>query len=381
MDTTKNIYNSLWTMSAPFVLPGEWDAIPCHSSFRQLDAQALKQVLDYFRPEELAAAGLYHRQDKEWCLTAALKKMPATLLFARGPGEVGLQVIAGMRGLGAHIGALPAWLQDAEFGSLFDDWDHGPILTTSMRDLAIYTSLGVPALPASGFARMNESRLKIILQLWAARFGDEWPACFILPAARLHDLRLHRCPYLQQVSTHLSRVERLLNVGCEFRWWTPTPATLDDLAFLTEYSGKEQLRHAIANSLAGREHDVPLLEWTAEPQDLPSALSRWQQALCYGEMHSEPWSAVLQQLQRQLVDPLLQEALNSKPCDRIRLAALAALLPGTLGRLIQFGQDLRARVMQGSPIARGAMEKDLQRALDLLKSFRELTGGVHARSR
>jgi hypothetical protein len=247
-----------------------------------------------------------------------------------------------------------------------------------MVDLAIYTSLGIPALPATGVARMSESRLKTVSQLWASQFGDGWPPSFVLPGLSLHNLCLHRCPYLEKVASQLAQLQRLLlDLDFCFRWWTPSSTTLSDLSFLIQYGSTERLSSVVSRSLEGHDAVLSVPEWTGKPYDLSSALSCWQSDARLGlkEESKTSWKIVQQHLRRQVVEPFIAEAQASKPTERVRLLATSQVLQGAFSRLFVLAEELDRTQLQG------ATAHSLEKAVHEVKTIHKLTGTAHARSR
>lgn len=383
MDVIDKILQSLWTMSAPASFAGIWADVPCHPTCRQLYPQALRHLLDDFRKEDLIAAGICQPSDTELRVVSSLETLPTTLVFAREPGEVRhQQVVAGLRGLRPTMSALAALLLDSDFRTSLENWEFGPLLTTSMSELAIYRSLGIPVLPAAGLSRITAKRLKIVIQLWKSLFGDADSLSFILPAFRLQDLRLQRSAYLDSVARHLGKMEHVLRLDIGSDWWTPSPAALDNLRFLLKYSDPDEVRRAMESNYEGMDLlSCAPAEQVDEPHDLASALRDWRRELQYRnpEAHKDAWKTVQKYVQCEIVAPFQQDAQRSSPSQRPRQIAAAPLLQATFSRLLQVSEEINKQLAQGIPKNLESLDLAFKRATELLKSIDYLTGAKHGR--
>jgi hypothetical protein len=386
MPSREVIYDALYRASQPATLPGPWRRLACHASFRQLSAQGLAEVTQLFSEPDLIAAGVMRSREGITEISPLLREPPVLLLFTyRQQESTPYQVIAGLRGLGPHVGGLSAVLQDRQVREWLAEDNGAMMLASSMNDIAILWSGEIPAAPAIGLHDIGGPRFEVLLRQLCDD-GSDWPRGFELAGCDLASLRATVDPYLSRVQRHLDELNKNLDANINCQWWQPTQARFEQLDFVLKYGTDAQVIKLLGDSTSdlGLARDARQLPDSRAP-GLREAFEQQRAAYGRSEVYdrSSSWQRFHDSIRVNIAEPLLTQAQQTAdPQERACLAARAAFTSVALGELHLLANKLALPSQDPKHCQASLTDGDLQRALELFNALNDAKQAKkHARKR
>lgn len=336
------IYQAVAAAGVPLVLPGVWRALPSDTSFfRIADAAALWETLrSKFAPPKLIASGVGQAGGDGALVMNPLLTSPQAILWTlrKKSGAPPFQLIVDLKCVHSKNWAFAAALVDYRTAPMIEAAEDRVAVVFSMADLAILRSLKVPAVPAGRLHFMPGPSLANFSKLVGL---DR------MPSAGPNPLRSVEPPALVLIdwsvanlaptdSTEADRIwnywrELHGNLGWEmdeYRRLRPTAAELSKVRFLVQHEGWDRLREALFEG--PYENSPSLCDDPSRERRMPGSLSEaiqiWRRTGSDVLARKLAWNDVRDFHDRQIVDPLAQEALaTADPIQRSMLSALADL--------------------------------------------------------
>ena len=355
MDDTGAIYQFIAAQGTPYTLPGPWGRFECLTGFFQLRqdrSQLLASLRATFSDELLAESGAIVRNDKgELELHPSLAQSDS-ILFAlrervdRRPFDVwaaGTSIGGLLPALGIFRDFRAAPLLAQPYGRLFG--------ASSMPDVAVLLSIGIPAAISEGLDRFSGSQIDSYCQ----RFGiercvsDEILGAFCadsstevgeqlkcpsltLVAWSLARLELDQPPQLPAIQAHFIRLSAEMGIPFDFEnIWLPTGDDVDHLKFVLENGNFFDVSKAVLASLDDRSTFLVPLPCATQaarptPQSYPEALQTWESLLrqsASAERLKQAWEYVQALHERDFIAQLMRGAIEAAdPRERVRILAL-----------------------------------------------------------
>ena len=358
MDDTCDVYEFIATQGTPYTLPGPWGRFECLTGFFQLrqdPSLLLASLRATFSGELLEQSGANVRNDKgELELHRSLAQSD-TILFAlqEKVDSRPFDLWAGGTSIGRLLPAL----------AVFRDYRASPLLAqpysrlfavSSMPDMAVLMSIGMPAAISEGLDRFSGSQIDSYCQ----RFGIErrvseeiLGACcadsstevseqlkcpsLTLVAWSIARLELDQPPQLLEIQEHFVRLSDEMGIQFDFEdIWIPTGADVDRLKFVLENGDFFDISKAVFASLDDESTFLVPLACAAQaarptPQSYPEALQTWELLLrqsASSERLKQAWDQLLALHERDVIAPLMRGAIEAAdPRERVRILTLMSL--------------------------------------------------------
>ena len=280
------------------------------------------------------------------------------------------------------------------------------LIVSSAEDLAVLTSLGFPAAPASGLDCVGGQRLEWLRKRLGLQAPDNEhagrerapgpqsasnkapsePIALILVNWSPSRLDLDDVPLILQIRDCLRRLEELCGLEFpDFTIWKPTAKHLERLRFCIANRTRSYIYTAPCASL---EESCQTLELSAlgprpEPETLVEAvrdLNAYPKTASFDALRSRSWDRAERLLQREVIEPLLKQAEETAdPLERslcIQLAGLSGTLHTQILRLATGAANPGGANGPRGP--RGLPKEELQQILALSDRVRALTQDVQA---
>lgn len=339
------IYQEVAAAGAPLVLPGVWRALPSDTSFfRIADATALWETLrSKFAQPKLIESGVGQAGDDGVLVMNPRLTSPQAILWAlrKKAGMPPFQLIVDLQCVHSKSWAFAAAFVDYRTAPMIEAAEDRVAVAFSMADLAILRSLKVPAVPAGGLHFLPGRSLEHFSRLVGL---DRKPPAGPNPLRSVEPpaLVLFDWSVANLAPTDSTEADRIWNywrelhgnLGLEideYRRLLPTAAELSKVRFLVKHEGWDRLREAL---FEGPYENSPSLcddpsRERRTPGSLSEAMQMWRRTVSLSSdflARRLAWNDVRDFHDRQIVDPLAQEALaTADPIQRSMLSALADL--------------------------------------------------------
>src|SRR5262249_38155237 len=170
----RQIYQQLFDLCPPYVLPAPWDWFPAFGELRRppADAAAAVQALaEKFSSDELHQSGVAVMSAANTVELAPALSDPAGVLFAlrRGSKKLPYDLMSERGCLSGRSLAVVRVLRDTRFRRLIDRADGVLCVAFTGADLAPLLSMGMPAVPATGLDQVSRRELDAL----CGQFGLE----------------------------------------------------------------------------------------------------------------------------------------------------------------------------------------------------------------
>ena len=341
------IYGFVAERGAPCRLPALWARFKAHEAFvnPDQDAEALFAGLaSQFSRDDLLHAGVVRANDQgQLELEPTLSEQGRMLAALRKTSKGSPFCLLSGRGcLGGHHWPFSAILEDFRTRTLQKQAGDQLLIASSMKDVAIFWSMGLPAAPAIGLDRFSRQQIDVFCKsLGASRYNDSTysfasgmakkaPVSLVLVGWSPSQLDVQEPARIKSVQSHLRNLH--VNLGIDLHdvlVWKPSEANIERLRFCLDVGSSRDVKRALLESLETA--SAPLIETPVTSKLQPAyadLLRDWiamqQNRHVDRTARQRAWDELQEQLERQIIDPLARQALKfDDPRDRELGLALA----------------------------------------------------------
>ena len=341
MDKRGEIYEFLQRRGRPCQLPGVWSGLPCHAAFIQPADEPealLVELTSSFEILELVGAGVVQVDEfgSASVNPSLVQKGSFVLPLREAGGKQPFDLLAGCAGTIRSAWPLFTALDDHRLQDLFMGLYGHLLAVCSLEEMALFWSLGLPAVPAAGLDRISGQHVGAFCQaLCLPRRGDQSrsdgdPQSLVLVDWRPLQLQMDIDARIEPAEKHLARLHSHLGIPLDdFRVWRPTETEIELLQFRAQHGDRHDLQDAIIRSL--KESSRPLIERldprTSGPQSYGAAVRDWisvQHGFVDSSHQQQAWNRIQELQEAQVIQPLMARAQEiSDPLQQSRLLALA----------------------------------------------------------
>ena len=399
------VYEFVAAAGNRLTLPGHWKGLPCDSSFFHLagDPGALLKALQKeFEAADLIESGvvqvdqegisfLNSRLSTGNAIVWALRQRPETPPF---------DLVADLKSINPKNWSFVSPFFVHRIQSLIDEADNRILVAFSMSDLAIFSSLNLPAVPADGLAQMPSDRLEMFSKV-LYRDGEtdgmtlpgslagtpetaKEPRSLIFFDRSLELLGQGVLSEVEQTWKYMGDVLEFLGLPLDdFQIVKPTDKELARLRFIIEHGRWKDVRTAL---LDGPFEKAPTLLRDRSPRrPLPDSVSqglkawrRTQNQSSDAASRKAAWNEVLALLDRQIFDPLTAQAKGlTDPTERNLVMTVAIMSRLLHPQLLMMGERVGRAIGDRGANAMGTISKDeFNQVMAVADRVTALTNGV-----
>lgn len=366
MKTRKSIYQTLAKAGEPPAFPAPWTDLKCHKAFVHLPTdltETLAQLIETYEESELLDCGICTIGETGEAI--ANPQLLANLQYVLAPTSAAQAplVLAGLRSIAPDSWSVEAILSNELMAPLYSAAPDHIFVVFSAADLALFWSLGLPAIPFEGLANLAKDSLrtfctKLRLQRTAIARGQlastssHQSTLFpILVNWSPTNLDLTDYADATAIAGHFKQLCQHLDLDLSRGGvWKPTECQIEAVKFRIKCGTWEDVRDALLGTLR-RSSLSPFVgideKWATPWEEYLAALKNWEAASNSGDTSREmrTWKEVGRLQRMLLVAPLIELAAGSDPLSR-NLSLVLAELSSTFHRQACL---VNARISKATP--------------------------------
>ena len=407
--SVEKVYESVAAAGLPVTFSGPWKGLPCDPSFFRLpsDLTALLNNLQaQFDEKVLIESGVACLDGRGAVEINPVLKSADLIVWAlrRQSDAPPFQLVANQSSVRRSMWSFSSVFADGRTAKMIEDVADRVAVAFTMTDLAILWSLKIPAVPAAGLSRRSGNRLEVFCKsMNISRKPDEQfstfasadktsttvgqPRVLLLCDWSVELLGKNDSLQAQQLWKYLGDLQKYLGLDLyDFQRLKPTPEEFAKLRFIMDHGRWEDVREAVLDGPYAESESLYVDKslHRPTPDSLSVALGKWRRTQRHSKSdvtaQKAAWNDVLTVQDRQLFDPLTEEAERAKdPTERNLLTALTGMSRLLHPQMLMMAEKLGQAIGEKGTNALNAISKDdFQQVIAVADRVMALTQGIQA---